>query len=344
MRAIPDADLEEVLAQGKGLWEGLRGARLFITGGTGFFGCWLLESFLHANRKLGLKAEATVLTRDEEAFLKRRPHLASCAELRFLRGDVRSFQFPEGRCSHVIHAATEASARLDKEQPDLMRETIVGGTRRALEFAKSCGAKDFLFTSSGAVYGRQPDEMTHIPEDYEWAPSPASSAYAEGKRAAEALCAEYAKRCGIRTKIARGFAFVGPCLPLDAHFAVGNFIRDALRGGAIEVRGDGTPYRSYLYAADLAAWLWTILLRGESCRPYNVGSEHRVSILELARSVAKALKPGMPIHVEKAPEPGKPPEQYVPSTQRARSELGLRETVGLEEAVRRTADWALHAS
>ena len=345
MREISNGGPEDSLAADEGFWEGLRGARIFMTGGTGFFGCRLLESFLHANQKLELKAETLVLTRDEAAFRGRCPQLAGAQAVSFHRGDVRSFDFPQGQYSHIIHAATEASDKLNQDQPDLMLETIVQGTRHTLEFTKSCGAQKFLFISSGAIYGKQPDAMTHIPEDHVavFDPAAPTSAYTQGKRQAELLCVAEADRGKMETTIARGFAFVGPGLSLDTHFAIGNFIRDSLQGRPIEVRGDGTPYRSYLYTSDLATWLWTILLRGRSGRAYNVGSENRVSIRELAETVARVLKPDLPVRVLGVPCPGRPAEQYVPSTRRAREELGLRQTVGLEEAIRRTAAWAAQA-
>ena len=335
------ADLDHNLANARDLWPELRGARLFITGGTGFFGCWLLETFAWANEKLGLGASALVLTRDPEAFRKKAPHLAANSAIGLHPGDVRSFDFPAGQFSHVIHAATEASAKLNEEQPLLMFDTIVEGTRRTLEFARQSGAKTFLLASSGAVYGRQPSEMTHIPEDYAGSPdlSRAQSAYGEGKRAAEMLCTLYARQHGLRPKIARCFAFVGPYLPLDAHFAIGNFIRDGLRGGPIQVNGDGKPFRSYLYAADLAIWLWTILLKGEPCRAYNVGSEEDIQVGDLARIVAAAFGSEIKARIAREPVTDRPAERYVPSTRRAREELRLKQTIVLEEAIRRTICW-----
>lgn len=329
-------DLDHVLVHTAGLWEDLRGARLFITGGTGFFGCWLLESFCWANDRLGLGATAVVLTRRPEAFQAKCPHLAAHPAVRLLAGDVRDFAFPAGRFSHVIHAATEASAKLNAENPLVMFDTIVQGTRRALDFAVQAGARKVLFTSSGAVYGRQPPDVTHVPEDYAGAPDPADprSAYGEGKRAAEQLCALYARQYGLEPKIARCFAFVGPYLPLDAHFAVGNFIRDALAGGPIRVNGDGTPYRSYLYAADLAIWLWTILIRGATGRAYNVGSDAAVPIAEWAKRVA-AHSSGLTVTVA-CPPGDQPPERYVPSVARARLELSLDAWITSDEAIRRT--------
>jgi nucleoside-diphosphate-sugar epimerase len=338
---VLSADLDHVLRRTRPLWEELRGARLFVTGGTGFFGCWLLESFAWANQQLGLGAEMLVLTRNLEAFRKKAPHLTGRADIQFHIGDVRDFPFPTGQFSHVIHAATEASEKLNNDDPNLMLNTIVEGTRNALDFTSYCGAKKFLLTSSGAVYGPQPPDVTHIAEDYTGAPDVSSprSAYAEGKRVSELQCAIAGARYGIETKIARCFAFVGPYLPLDAHFAIGNFIRDAMAGGPIKVNGDGAPFRSYLYAADLAAWLWTILLRGANNRPYNVGSSQAVTIAETAAAVSRALGENTLVTIAQKPKPGQPDKRYVPDISRAVGELQLDQWTQLDDAIRATAHW-----
>jgi dTDP-glucose 4,6-dehydratase len=317
-------DLEHVLDHTRDAWEDLRGQRIFITGGTGFFGMWMVESFLWANERLDLGARAVVLSRDPQAFRQKRPHLA----------DVATF-------SHVIHAATESSTRLNEQSPAIMLDTIIAGTERTLDFAVACGAKKLLLTSSGAVYGRQPPEMTHVVEDYPGSPDPLapSSAYGEGKRMAELLCAIYHRQHGLDARIARCFAFVGPYLPLDVHFAVGNFVRDALMGGPIRVNGDGTPYRSYLYAADLTVWLWTILLRGRSCRPYNVGSDQAMSILEAAREAAQLSTNISEVRVAKQPDLDAPAQRYVPCIERAKQELGLDGNIPFPAALRRTFSW-----
>src|SRR5581483_7468208 len=208
---------------------------------------------------------AMVLTRSADAFVRKAPHLGRRKDLSFVAGDVRDFKFPEGQFHAMIHAATEASAKLNEENPLVMLDTIVRGTERMLDFAAKSGVKQFLLTSSGAVYGPQPPEMERVPEEYRGAPSleAPNAAYGEGKRVAELLCHLHGRRHGFEVKIARCFAFVGPAMPLDSHFAIGNFIRDALAGRPILIQGDGTPFRSYLYAADLAIWLWKILFRSE---------------------------------------------------------------------------------
>jgi nucleoside-diphosphate-sugar epimerase len=333
-------DLDNILARTEALWHELRGQRMLITGATGFFGCWLLESFAWANRRLHLNAHAVALSRSPGALAGKAPHLAEDPAILLHAADVRHGDFPPGTFSHVIHAATEASARMNAEAPLVMFDTIVEGTRRALQFSIASSVTRFLLVSSGAVYGNQPPLLTHVSESCEGGPDPLqrASAYAEGKRSAEMLCA-LAASPRLATTVARCFAFVGPYMQLDAHFAIGNFIFDRLHDRPIRVQGDGSAVRSYLYASDLMVWLWTILFKGQSLRAYNVGSEDALNIAALARAVAAALPPEADVNIASTVTPGAPAHRYVPSTARAREELGLRAEVPLPEAIVRTHAW-----
>jgi dTDP-glucose 4,6-dehydratase len=337
-----DSDLDHILQHTEELWKPLRGERIFITGGTGFFGRWLIESFVRANDALGLQTTAFVLTRDPAAFQAKALHLASHRAIQVQAGDFTSFKFPDGSFHSVLHAATEPEFTAHPDAPLGIFDANVRGTRRVLDFARASGATRFLFTSSGAVYGRQPSDLTHIPEKYEGAPDTmdAGTAYGQSKRACEFMCAMYARQYGFAAPIARCFAFSGPHLPLSLNFAIGNFVRDALAGGPIRIGGDGTPRRSYLYAADLAIWLWTILLRGESCRVYNVGSGDDVSIAELAHKVKDVVSSKVLVTIAKEWVPGGPTARYVPSVTRAENELDLKVWIPLDEGIKRMADWA----
>lgn len=340
---LPEQDLDGILRRVGPLWSDLRGQTLFFTGGSGFVGSWLLESLLHADAALALGVRVVALTRSAARMAARLPHLANDPRVEMIEGDVRQWA-EEGRhrnIRYLVHAAGHASAALNRDEPLVMIDTIVAGTRRALDYARASGVKRVLMLSSGGVYGKVPLSIGKVPEDYAGGPDLMDPfyAHAEAKRMAELLCAVYAKQYAIEIPVARLFAFVGPRLPLDAHFAAGNFIRDALRGGEIVIDGDGTAVRSYLYAADLAAWLWTVLLRGESGRAYNVGSDEAVSIRQLADTTAGVFPGGRPVKVCGRIDASNPINRYVPDIARARENLGLGVWTPLREAVSRTVDW-----
>src|SRR5580704_12221262 len=333
-------DLDHILARTEPLWQELRGQRILITGATGFFGCWLLESFAWANSRLNLNAQAVGLSRHPGVLTEKAPHLAQDPAISLHTADVRHGDFPQGTFSHVIHAATEASAKLNNDAPLVMFDTVVEGTRRALQFSIASSVNRFLLVSSGAVYGSQPAQLTRLSESFEGGPDPLNSAnaYAEGKRSAEMLCSLAASPRLVTTS-ARCFAFVGPYMKLDTHFAIGNFISDRLHNRPIHVRGDGSTVRSYLYASDLMVWLWTILFQGQSRRAYNVGSEEALNIASVAREVATALPPEVDVNIASTATAGASAHRYVPCTTRAREELGLRAEVPLREAICRTHAW-----
>jgi nucleoside-diphosphate-sugar epimerase len=331
-------DLNLILGNTSDSWKEIKDKTFFITGGTGFFGIWLIMSFIFINRKLKLNSKVIVLTRNKNLFLNKNKWLIEYSEIIFLEGDIINFDFINEEIDYIIHAATEASVKLNVEQPLSMFETVVNGTKRILEFAKLKKVKSFLFTSSGAVYGSQPSSIENISEDYYGAPnvSDPTSVYGEGKRMGEVLCSVYYSHFDLPVKIARCYAFMGPYLPLDSHFAAGNFIGNIIRGEDIVIEGDGTPIRSYMYSADLVIWLWTILFKGENNCPYNVGSDKSISISELANFISAQNSSNSIKVIIKKPRSNNQPLRYVPNIDKATKKLKLRIYTSLDTCVNKT--------
>ena len=313
--------------------------RLLLTGGTGFFGKALIR--LHLSACDTNYSKIAVLSRQPDQFLSAYPEFSGHPSITFLKGDIQQRDsLPWGHSfTHVLHAATDST--IGPSLTPLQRyEQIVDGTRNILDLAVATSARRFLFTSSGAIYGPQPADLVAIPEDWPGSPPLAepSTAYGQAKRAAEHLCALVGEQHGLETVVARCFAFVGPDLPLNVHFAIGNFIRDALTADAITVSGDGTPLRTYLDQSDLAHWLLTLLEHGRHGQAYNVGSDEVISIADLAHLVRDILAPDKPVHILGQPNPGADRNRYVPDIRKAQQELGLNVCIPLAEAIRRTGE------
>ncbi len=325
--------------------------RIFITGGTGFFGKSLLAKLslaittapphtqLSSNadgravqQRLESSADGramlgqyTILSRDPAAFRAANPQFANLPFVSWAQGDVRDFDFSRitGDFDAIIHAATPAVTDLADDE---MTSIIVEGTRHVIDFANTRHIPSILFTSSGAVYGPQ---TAPVAED---APCIPATAYGKGKFAAERLLLD----SGLDVRIARCFAFTGPYLNRRIHYAIGNFIQNVLDNKPIIVKGDGTPLRSYLYADDLIDWLLAILAYGTPGCTYNVGSPEAISIRNLAFAVRTALGGTNEIKIL-GTQTGLPPQIYVPDTARIMSELGMRVTIPLADAIRRSS-------
>ncbi len=326
---LPSDDLDFLFEQCRGLWEELRGCRILFTGASGFFGSWMLESCLHAGTRLNLPFRAIALTRNAGRFSHQLPHLAGDSRVEILEADVRNFPVPEGPVDYVVHSLVPDAGTSLME----MAEFFPSATRQLLAIALEKKSKAFLLCSTGAVY--QPGSPSAaFSEGDPLVPLDGPLSYGQIRRKVEDQCRDVLATGDVALKVARGFAFVGPRLPLDARFAVGNFVRDALAGGPIRVKGDGSPIRSYLYASDMTAWLWTILLRGPSGGVFNVGSEEAVSIGDLAREVAGLS--GVEVSIEGRAMPGMAPSGYIPATKLAESSLGLRRFTDLRQAIAKT--------
>ena len=333
-KLITDRDLKNVFDDTKDIWHDLNGMRLFITGGTGFIGSWMLDTLCFAKEKLNLDIEINILTRSSYKFSQKKPDLTNKQYLKLIDGDVLSASIPHGSFTHIIHAATDSSALLNDNNPLVMFDTILNGTRWALEFARTKSIQRVLFLSSGAIYGRQPCDVLHIDEDWQGGPNilNAINAYAEGKRAAEQLCAIYRQMYGIDIVTARIFSILGPGLPFNTHFAVGNFIRDAISGKVIKVISDGSACRSYLYITDLITWLWIMFAKSDAGECYNVGSSSGISIRELAYLVNDILD-GPGVNIQGSVDRGWNSGRYVPCVDKIMNKLGVKQKVSLKEAI-----------
>ena len=314
---------------------------LLVTGGTGFFG----RSILDAHRRGVLGAfgidRIVVVARHAHRLRAEAPELCSAA-VELVEADVLTLDSAFD-ADAVIHAAASSDARRYDADPAAEARIIVDGTRRVCEVIRDARRRPrLLYVSSGAVYGRQSPGTSAMDER---APLSADVAgdkatYVQAKRTAESLVREFAAAENVPARIARCFAFVGPWLPRDEHFAIGNFIGNALRGEPVEVRARHTVIRSYLHADDLAVWLLRLATaEGDGCETFNVGSGEAVALRDLAARVAAAGGVGVSFPESSSKgmlAPLEPVDRYVPDVTRARNELGLTVTIPLRDAIERT--------
>lgn len=313
---------------------------LLITGGTGFFGRALLR-YLHFEMIVKgnlIFDEVAILCRFPERFQMNYPSLANLPWVKIHAGDVlKPHTLPKFlNVNLIIHAASD-STYVSGVTPLKTYRQIIDGTENMLKFAVDYKVKRFLLASSGASYGTQPLEMEKIPETYNAMPDPLSSsnAYGVAKRTAEHLCSLYSNQYGIETIITRCFSFVGEDLPKEAHFAIGNFIRDAIERPEIIVNGDGRAVRSYMHQNDLAKWLIAMLLYGESGDAYNVGSDEAISIAAVAEIVRDTLAPNKIVNIKKISSmESNQRNRYVPDITKAKKNLNLNIELSLEEAIK----------
>ena len=309
---------------------------IFVTGGTGFFGRALLRHWMARKEAGSFSEDVGVLTRSPQSFLDTYPEFSKLAWLKLFKGDVLKYSsLPKNiEIDRIIHAATESTNGAILTPYKTYNDITIGAIN-ILNFAVKNNVERFLLTSSGAVYGPQPDSFDKIPEDYLGRPDPLlpSSAYGLGKSAAEHLCCLYSDKYGLQTVIARCFAFVGQDLPLTVHYAMGNFIHDALYGTEISVGGDGTPSRSYMNQSDLARWLLCIFDGGVAGHAYNVGSDKAISISSLAYLVRDILSPHKEVVFKNTKSSFMGRNIYIPDTSKAQSELGLKVDISLSQSI-----------
>lgn len=351
MRAVPGQDLDDIVAGVDDGWSRLSagGARILITGASGFIGGWMLDSLHRARDARAVDVRVVATTRNRERLIACRPYLAGAPWAEVITGDIRHLEVA-GTLTHVIHCASAVDHVEGDRDPVGVADLIVRGTTRVMDVARRAGATRMLHMSSGAVHRSvmaSPALDTRraavgvpavVGSDARAAVAvPNADLFALAKRLAEAIALRRAGDDGLAVVTARCFALLGPGLPLDGQFAAGNFVRDMLAGGPVVVRGDGRPIRTYLHPIDLAIWCWRLLLDAPASSAWDVGGTEEISIRELAARIASH---GAGVPVEVTGSVGRDvPDRYVPNVLPSAQALGVAPRIGLDEAIRRMIAW-----
>lgn len=334
-------DLNQIILYSKKDLLSLKKSNIFISGGTGYIGKWILETLLFSNKILNLNLKVILLSRNPVEFKKNYPHIYNDKALKIIKGDIRNFKYPKNKIDYVIHAATDVVKSIT---PLENFDVITNGTKHILEFCKLKNIKDILILSSGAVYGTVPQKIKKISENYFGLPDlkDPGSAYGLGKLISEWMGSIYSNNYFFSCKYARIFAQIGPYLALNKQYVIGNLISNLINKDDLIIKGNGKVKRSYMYGADLIIWLLAILIRGKNNQSYNVGSDQAISIIDLAKKIALTNNyPITRIKVlnEKFSNFGN--RDYIPNTSLANKELSLRLITPLDVSLSKTIQWFL---
>ena len=333
-------DLGEINETSRNDLEHLVNSNVVITGASGFIGTWLTLSWASARQKYKGKGKLLLTSRSPDAVWEKALKIDSKCPVQRIAADIKNFTIPdEFYYGYIIHAATPASASLNSDDPYKMYNIIIEGQERILAEALKASSR-LLFLSSGAVYGKQPLDLEKLSEEFSFDKNDGGkiSAYHDGKRAAEMQSDIAVLRWDTDVVTARLFAFIAPFLPFGTHFAAGNFMQDALQSSQVIIKSGGGSVRSYQYATDMCSNLWALAVRGSTGEKYNVGSDVAVSIKDLAQAVVRNVNP-----VAKVVITGKDTientSRYLPSIEKISSQLKIKNHVGLDDALKRTALW-----
>ncbi len=335
-------DFRSVVAGSVTAVDALRESSILVTGGTGFVGKWLAELVAFLNDEHGFKIRVLLLSRNPRSLETEAPHLACRKDISLVARDVRSVMDIPEDVEWIIHAAGSPDNRIHASDPLRVMQVIAQGTGAVLEAASRLPRlKKVLNISSGLVYGPQPLDMAILAETAFSGINCASvqSIYAEAKRFGESICAAYRNLQRLPVVTARPFAFIGPYQHLDRPWAINNFIRDSLMGGPIRILGDGKTVRSYMYAADMAWWMFSILAKGTSGTNYNVGSSFGITLQTLAEKILQITGGSQPIQVNLSHDVSARRTIFVPDVNLAEKTIGLGFTMDIDTAIRRTIHW-----
>ncbi|MDO4636421.1 MAG: NAD-dependent epimerase/dehydratase family protein [Lautropia sp.] len=355
-------DVEDLIRKARPQFEALAGQHVWLTGGAGFLGYYLVLSIKHWNHSAppAKKIRLTVL----DNYVRGIPYWlneAQTEEIRLYKHDV-THPIPQNLepANFIIHAASIASPMYYRKYPLETIDANVNGLRLMLDYAVERNSKSarkhggklegFLFFSTSEIYGDPTPDAIPTPETYRGLVSCTGprACYDESKRVGETLCVLYAQNKGVPVSQARPFNNYGPGLKITDGRVLPDFARDVLAGRDIVMLSDGSPTRTFCYITDALSGYLKVLVNGRRGEAYNIGIETpEISMKDLAEKVRGLAHDmwgynGKVIH--KVSDEGSVyladnPNRRCPIITKARSELGYAPEVDVDTGLRRILNW-----
>ncbi|NQY80237.1 MAG: NAD(P)-dependent oxidoreductase [Candidatus Caenarcaniphilales bacterium] len=286
-------DYQYIFTEIQELLTKLNNTSILITGITGFIGKNILRTLIEFKKNNPLNISIIGISRNPEKFLIEYPEFQDLTYLSLIEADISSPKFANQinlDLDYIIHSATDTTIPENNNEALYQFTTIVEGTYNLIKLSKKYKLKQFLYLSSGAVYGfdkvRKEDFRETI--DVHSIIETDFHAYRDGKRIAEKLVQSSFSQD--QYTIARGFSFFGEYFSLNSHFAFSNFLNSVLKKQNITIKGDGKTIRSYLHSSDMIIYIFKMLLNKHGKNIFNLGSSQEISIKELAEWIISTSK------------------------------------------------------
>ena len=330
---LPHGDLEFIASQLSELRDEYENSEILIYGGTGFIGSWLTEGLIYSDRILGLNLKITLVTRNQSVAKKKfgsiGTEIVRYVEHDFAKSELRI----KCNADYVFHGATPTRSATGSDNQVHTITSSVNAAKHATEvLSRKFSLPRVVHLSSGVIYGNQPIDMKFRSESD--LPGQGVGSYSEAKELIDQILRSAFEAGRISFQSPRLFAFAGPLLQLDAHFAAGNFLLDGLANRPIRVKGNPDTVRSYMYPSDLVSALLAIATQ-EKYQNFNVGSEESISMSQLAGLISN-LTSSVEIDFT---NPDAPISNYVPSISNLKEILPQFQPIGIHESLCKWIEW-----
>lgn len=343
MNQILEEDSRQIIKENNGLNE-LDNCNFMVTGASGMVGIYFINTLLVLNKEYNRNIQIYPLVRNTK---KLPDYVLNNPNVHIILQDVVDPIDLDVKMDYIVHAAGPASPLIMREKPVETNFANTVGTANALRYANKCNSKGFLFISSREIYGQPEEGQELFYEDGKYGQVDQlvpRNGYAEGKKAAENMCAGFKQEYNLNTKVVRLAHTYGPGMSIYDGRVQADFLKNVVNNEDIVLKSKGEAVRTYTYIADAISAMFKVLLKSKDM-VYNIADEKsKTSIKELAETMVniypeRNLKLVFDIPKENTNSGTASFTLGILSTDKIRKELGWKPKYSIHDGFKRTIDY-----